>query len=184
MRQANHAIALLAIAAGLLAGCQTNEPRSSPQPADVIHYTGETPAWIFIPFGRLTENGSGYLARIALPPRRDWTTNRMEVAVEGAVMLDGIVKLRQGSTVMQVIGCAGGFSDRGSARRVTVWRSSAPPVRLFLRSRWLPGALYREVWYDTKPDGPYPSPKDTGSNSASDYVLQPGDKISVARVMG
>src|SRR5688572_17916672 len=84
-------IALLSLTVSLLMGCQTNAPRSSPEEADIIHYAGKAPVWIFIPFPTLTDEGRGHPARIALPPRRDWTTNRIEIVVQGEVMVEGIV---------------------------------------------------------------------------------------------
>ena len=175
---------LLTLASASLAGCRTNQPPASSHESDVIHYAADTPFWIFIPFARLTDDGRGYPARIALPPRKDWTTNRMEILVQGEVIVEGIVRLRPGSTVLQAISCAGGFSNYAFARKgVRVSRSSGS-VSLYLRSRWVPGAQYREVWCDTKPDGPYLSPKDADGTSVGDYVLQPGDRIFVARAIG
>jgi hypothetical protein len=174
---------IVAVASTVLVGCQTDPPRAPSQEGDIIYYTGDTPVWIFIPFPLLTGGGRGYVARVALPPHRGWTTNRVEILVAGEVAAAGAVKLRPGSTVLQAIGAAGGFGSGALARRGVMVERNSGYVRLYLHSRWAPGARYREVWYDTKPEGPYPSPKDAGGPAAGDYVLEPGDKIFVARAV-
>lgn len=159
----------------LAAGCQTVErkPSSSPDTAsDIIHYTGEPPIWIFIPFPSITDNADGYPAQIVMPRRQNHTTNRIEVVVDGEIILPGVVKLDRGGTVLQAIGCAGGFTSSAYTKKVNIIESSGHVMTLYLCSHQS-SDTHRRVWYDVKPDGA----------SGSDCVLEAGDEIFIPRTI-
>src|SRR5437867_623023 len=158
-------VLLLALMASTLAGCYSAERRPPSQETPyVFHYTGEPPVWIFMPFPSITEDASGYPAQISVPHRRGYTTNRInriEVVVGGEVVSPGVVRLYPGTTVLQAIGCAGGFTAYANNKRLRITKTSGQPLVLYLRSRRTANSDHRQVWYDTK----------QGADSGSDYVL-------------
>jgi hypothetical protein len=158
-----------------ITGCQTTERSPSPPTiSDAVRYTGNPPTLIFIPFPNdATVETSGYRAQIASPPRRDYTTNRIQVRVGGEVVSSGIVRLYPGSTVLQAICSAGGFTPFALPTRLYIIKSSGQRVKIYLRSRPMADSSFKLAWYDTKKD----------ADSGSDYVLDSGDEIEVEKTV-
>lgn len=161
-----HILILTVVACGAV-GCRTAE---SP---DVVHYRGGLPVWVFISTTPLDSNDlQGFPAQIARAQNQVFTTNRIEVEVEGDVIAPGTFHLPSGSTVLQAIVCAGGFTEFAYTGRLWLTRQSRHDVKLYLNCRFVYGGRYREVWYETRDNG----------NSATDYPLEDGDQIGVPRI--
>lgn len=162
----------------VLTGCQSAQRRYASKDApDVFHYTGNPPVLMFIPLASLgPEDSRGYPAEIALPTDRGFTTNRIEVAVGGAVASPGIVRLRSGSTDLEAVSAAGGFEPWAHKKRLRVSKHSGQPVTIYFHSRTAAGARYRLVWYDT-------TENDSGKAPVSDYVLDAGDEFHVPKAV-
>jgi len=103
-------------------GCRTAQHRGPAQDApDVVHYSGDTPVWVFIPSSPWeATDRRGFPSQIALRSARDYTTNRIEVAVSGEVLSSRAVHLRSGSTVLQAVSCAGGFTEYALMKTIHV----------------------------------------------------------------
>ena len=156
----------------LLAGCQSVDRPASPRHApDMIHFAGHPPVFLFMPIIAPDMKGDqGYIAEIVLPRDRSFTTERIEVTVQGSVASPGNVRLRSGATVLEAVISAGGFEPWAGTKRLEVSQSSGQRVRLYFHSRRTAGANFRLVWCDT-------TKNDTGPVPASDYVLDAGDWI-------
>jgi hypothetical protein len=170
-----HRILLLALIVCVAQACHS--PRrgySSGTARGIIPYSGDPPVWIFIPLASLDPDGRrGFPAQIAVPPRREYTTNRIEVIVGGEVVSQGSVRLRPGSTVLQAINQAGGFTAFSYTRRLRIVKSSGLRLNLYRRSGAIPNREYVQVWYDTEENG----------HSVTDYVVEQGDEIHVGRAV-
>ena len=149
------------------AGCQTPLSQKTA-------YHGNLPVLISIPFDGVlrSENTSSYPAQIALPSDRDFTTNRIEVSVNGAVASPGVVRLRSDSTVLESINAAGGFAPWAYAKKIHVTGSGHRQFVLYLHSRPLAGTHFKMVWCDT-------NKLDNVRGLISDYGVSAGDKISI-----
>jgi hypothetical protein len=177
----------LCVAAFTLAGCQTPERHTAPTQvadADVVHYSGAPPVWLFIPFPTIIENASGYPAQIILR-NRTYSTNRIEVAVQGEVVCPGLVRLPVGSTVLQAISQAGGFTALAVNERLRIHKASGKTVMLYLHSRLTTDRTYRQAWCDSRKDVPQAIVGNkTEKELVSDYVLDNGDEIVIDRTAG
>ncbi len=167
-------IVSLSFLACLLTGCEIAKRRASAKDApDVFHYAANPPVLTFIPLASLgPEENRGYAAEIALPVHQDITTNRIEVVVHGAVASPGIVRLPSGSTVLEAVGAAGGFTPWAFKKRLRISKHSGQPVTIYFHSRRTTGTRYRLVWYDT-------TENDSRSIPVSDYVLDAGVEFHV-----
>jgi hypothetical protein len=161
----------------LMAGCHSPRNKARAQAKkDAIHYTytNGTPVWIFIPNSVWESQGrKGYPAQIALPWHKRYNTNRIEVQVSGEVICRGPVHLPPGSTVLQAINAAGGFTEYSYPKKTALDRKLGRSRELRLRWRPLPGTHHRLVWYSPAED----------ATPAYDYVLEDGDQIHVPRAV-
>lgn len=176
---------VMALIASMLSSCHMSGARSSLAVAgepDFVRFTGPVPVWIFIPAPAIIDQSSGFPAAIALPPRRGFSTNRIEVVVSGEVVSPGTFNLPAGCTVLEAIGRAGGFTRWAYNKKILFHKSSGAGNTLYLRFRPLSGTRYREVWYALTPAGPYLSPRND-EGVVADHVLQAGDRIHVRRTM-
>jgi hypothetical protein len=170
----------------VFAGCQSPEGRVAPsleRASSVINYCGDCPVWIFIPAPSITDyDAHGSPAEISLPERAH-TTNRVEVEVNGEVVSPGKVTVPVGSTVLQAINYAGGFTRFAYSKHLTLNKRSDERVRLYLRSRSTRESTHRLAWYGTEKSGSNRAPKDSPAKAATDYVLHSGDKLHVPTTM-
>ena len=125
--------------------------------------------WIYVPRPSI-DKPRGAPAEVDLP-HLSYARNRIEVLVEGEVTSPGAIIPRQGCTVLQAVGYAGGFTDFAFTRRLKLTKLSGQRFNLYLRSRPKDQSGYRQVWHELE------------SPSTADYVLEAGDKLFVPKTV-
>ena len=164
-------LGLLAIG---LAGCR------SPDASDPISWTQPTVRmWTHLPTAGIGKP-RGFPAEVALP-EWSYTTNRIRIFVGGMVRFPGEHWAPENCTVLEAIGCAGGFLAGARTSRVSVTQDGAGAVRLQLASRrtWLLG--HKRVWYEPAP-GQTLTRRTSPTTPDTDFVLQNDDAIHLLRV--
>jgi hypothetical protein len=123
--------------------------------------------WNYVPSPSI-DKPKGSPAEVALPTL-PYTTNRIELFVRGEVVAPGAIKPPQGCTVLQAVSYAGGFTAFAFTRRLKLMKASGGSFNLHLRSRAKGLCGHRQVWYELE------------NPSATDYILEAGDKLHVPR---
>jgi hypothetical protein len=167
MKTAKTEILLLLLLVLTFAGCTTERK-------------GSHPAWLYVPTPGLYTL-KGYPAEAALP-RLIYTTNRIQIIVEGEVVSEGRVTVPVGCTVIQAVGYAGGFTPFAHAHHFRIRKKSGQGGYLILQCKrtWLFG--HKRVWYLFEPYGQNMNHSRTFSTSDTDYELEDGDRIAVGRL--
>lgn len=169
----------LMLMACVIVGCRTatKQPPTLPNPdAEYVGYKHEPPVWLFIPLVHAFDSPrGGYPAEIALPPRTTYTTNRIEVTVQGSVLSPGLLRLPERCTVLQAVSFAGGFAEMAYTKMVFVTNRNRTTRILDLHFRHAPISGHRVAWYG--------GPSWSGNDSETDYVLEDGDTLVVKMTM-
>ncbi len=169
----------LLLMACVIVGCRTTTIQSSSLPnpdADYVGYKQEPPVWLFIPLVHLFDTPrGGYPAEIARQPRTTYTTNRIEVTVQGTVLSPGLLRLPERCTVLQAVSFAGGFAECAYTKKVFVTNRNQITRILYLHFRRAPISGHRVAWYG--------GPSWSGNDSETDYVLEDGDIVVVKMTM-
>lgn len=161
-------LALCIVFASQLCGCQTTQ------------YSGRR-FWMFIPNQRYEAPATGFPAEVLLPDQA-YTTNRIAVDVVGAVISPGKILVPEGTTLLQAISYAGGFSSFGSPHRVRVTKISGKSFQPILRKMISEGHI--KVWYEIQiSQQDILSPKKIPGRAITDYALEDGDRISIPRMI-
>ena len=170
-------------AAFTILGCQAPTPTSPSQSALELDRTARELAarakpgsyfWIFIPLPSFDEGIRGFPAEVQLPPRL-YGTNRIAVEVSGEVVAPGKIQPLAGSTVLQAVGMAGGFTPFAYTRKLELHEISGEPIQLHRCTAVVSPYMWR-VYYQLGTD--------SYSDSRTDHVLADGDVIYVRRRTG
>ncbi len=125
---------------------------------------------------------SGYYhGRIVRGGARD-TNNVITVMVHGEIRNPGTLQVPRGSTILEVIKQAGGFTDFAYSKRIEIQRAGSSH-RYLLRREWN-GLNHYRIWYvpsRRNPDTYSEEPVD--STVKTDAVAEAGDRIIVLRSM-
>ncbi len=165
-----------------LAGCTTpkNDDRSRTQPWwNAVSPVNQVPFLLYFPSYAMEQSSrKGFVAEIALP-ERSYSTNRIEVTLQGQIRIQGAEQIPEGSTITQAINYAGGFTDFAYSKKLRLQSRTGNAVTLHRHSRLRTGIKCPLVWYDTNPRDFLASPKDAIPSLPHDYILQSGDVIHV-----
>jgi protein involved in polysaccharide export with SLBB domain len=123
----------------------------------------------------------GHIARGSAPE----TNSVITVVVDGEIHHPGPVQVPRGSTILDAIKQAGGFTDFAHARRIVVERAGSRIGFMLRREEMGVGFCnHYRVWYVPSRSNLNPhrdEPVDT--TVKTDAVLEPGDRIWVPRAM-
>jgi len=113
------------------------------------------------------------------------TTSVITVVVDGEIHRPGPVQVPRGSTILDAIKQAGGFTDFAHARRIVVERAGSR-IGFMLRREEM-GVGFRNhyrVWYvPSRPNLTAHRDEPVDSTVKTDAALEPGDRIWVPRTM-
>ena len=192
---------LLAAAAGAagISGCgtpvSTNPPDSAHRPETYPAHLAATIEdiddsgiqrghyfWMFIPLPAQNPDSQarGFPAQVQLPPR-PYTTNRIEIEIRGEVVSPGKIRPLQGSTVLEAVCQAGGFTEWAMTTRLELEKPSGERLRLHRRSAVVGTHGRRGVYYECEPR--WTLWTNSWSTSGTDHLLEHGDIIYVRRRM-
>jgi len=156
-----------------LAGCQTADQRSSK--AETVPENSRHPAELSAGASSPAGGYNPLPEKITLPADRRITANYIEVTVQGSVASSGTFKVKEGSTFLEAIARAGGFSPDAYRKKIMVTKSSGTRLTLYLRTRAGSNNKSKGVWYDvTSPEG--------SVEEVHDYLIEPGDSILVFQI--
>jgi protein involved in polysaccharide export with SLBB domain len=107
------------------------------------------------------------------------------VVVDGEIHRPGAVQVPRGSTILDAIKQAGGFTDYALARRIVVERAGSR-ISFMLRREEM-GVGFRNhyrIWYvPSRPNLMAHRDEPVDSTLKTDAVLEPDDRIFVPRAM-
>ena len=123
----------------------------------------------------------GHIARGSAPD----TNSVITVVVGGEIHQAGPVQVPRGSTILDAIKRAGGFTDFAHARRIVVERAGSR-ISFMLRREEM-GVGFRShyrIWYvPSRPNLEAHRDEPVDSTLKTDAVLEPDDRIYVPRAM-
>jgi hypothetical protein len=146
---------VLAFALTASTGCQSARPSSQALVLEIPRFDDDP-----------------YLAEVALPQNRALGGN-IRVFVRGEVMSPGSYVVPEGTTVLEAIKAAGGFSHFAHTAKIRMYRQGSTRV-LWLQGQKRP-LKRRLIWY---------SSDETGTRSApEDFILEPNITIEISRTL-
>ena len=122
----------------------------------------------------------GHISRGSAPH----TNSAITVVVDGEVNHSGPVQVPLGSTILDAIKQAGGFTAFAGATRIVVERAGSQIRFILCREEMVGFRNHYRIWYvPSQPDLTAHRDKPVNSTVKTDAVLEPGDHIRIRRAV-